>query len=191
MNNFDLAFNYLISFDEGQKYTNDPDDAGGPTKYGITLRIYQQFYDKNATADDVQNMSADQARAIYLSLWWNALDCPKMSTPSIAIAIFDTAVLYGIRTAALIAQKALSSIGGFDLKFDGVIGDKSVNFLNMVKGDEFLEMYRGLVLNRIDEVIEKFPRNQKYRDGWTKRADRLLTLNDNDFLIKLSQIVIV
>ena len=175
--------------DEGTKYTNDPNDKGGPTKFGITLRVYRSFYNMDATAEDIQNMTVDKAKNLYLTLYWLELNCDKILNDPIAIAIFDTAVLYGPGTSARLAQKTVNAIGLF-LKVDGDLGDESVTKLNQLKGDEFIDVFRGLVLNRITEVVSKIPTDKEYEAGWSKRADRLLTLNDNNFLIKLSNEIV-
>jgi lysozyme family protein len=184
MNNFDFAFAYTFK-NEGTVYTDNPDDAGGPTKFGITLRTYRSYYGKGEAAD-IQNLDIDTAKSLYRALYWEPLSLGKLESVFQCIALFDTSVLYGTRTAAVMAQKAINTFG-YDLKLDGLLGDKSVELLNETRGPEFIKAYSTLVLQRIDEVILAFPKNEVFREGWTRRADRLLTLNEPDILMKLSQ----
>lgn len=53
---------------EGKVYTNDPNDRGGETKYGISKRANPDV--------DVKNLTEDQAKKIYEERYWNKLD-PK------------------------------------------------------------------------------------------------------------------
>ena len=55
---------------EGSKYTNDPTDRGGPTKYGITLRTLQawrrsQGQTRKLQPHDVKILTREEAVAIY------------------------------------------------------------------------------------------------------------------------------
>ena len=36
------------------KYTNDPADRGGPTKWGITLKAWSEYHGLDLTAEDIQ-----------------------------------------------------------------------------------------------------------------------------------------
>lgn len=181
--NFDVAFTYLIG-NEGRTYTNDPNDFGGPTKFGITKRTYQDFFARMVIDSEIENMSEATAKQIYAALYWGRLRCGDIQNLGIAICIFDSAVLYGNSTSALLAQESLVQCGA-SIKFDGVLGDKSIESINVVSGAAFINAFNGLVLERIDTVIAAHPSDEKYRTGWTRRANRLLSLLDNGFLNQL------
>ena len=46
-------------------YVHDPQDRGGPTKYGITQRTLRAWRGQAVTAEDVRQVTRDEARAIY------------------------------------------------------------------------------------------------------------------------------
>lgn len=188
MNPLDVAFNYLILEDEGSKYTNDPRDPGGPTKWGITLKTYQEFYNTVATPEMIEQMPAASAKHIYAVYYWNPLRCDKISDLAIAVAIFDCGVLYGVGTTGFLVQRALAQ-RGVAIKLDGILGDKSIGLLNELLGggaqDARVSLMRSihdLLLERIDAVIVANPTEEVYRRGWTLRADRLLQLLNDEFL---------
>lgn len=172
---YDFAFEYVLDT-EKRVYTNDLDDKGGPTKFGITLNSYMAFVGCMISAEDIENLTETQARVFYFERYWAPLKCSRITRCAIAAAIFDVSVLYGVGTAALLAQAALLKCG-LTLKVDGHIGDKSLTALNLVSQEDFLEAFHGVVLERINSVIKLRAANEKYRKGWTTRADRLLTLN--------------
>lgn len=183
MTTFDSAFNFTIG-NESRRYVNDPADSGGPTKFGITISVYENFFGKPVLGSEIELMSEDTAKQIYMALYWHRMSCGAMTTPAIAICLFDTGVLYGVGTASLLAQHALS-ICGATIKLDGIIGDNTVSFLNSVVEDSFISTFRGLVLERIDTVITNNPKDERFRSGWAARADRLLTLLDVNVLNQL------
>lgn len=174
--NFEKAFAYLLK-DEGMAYVNDPKDSGGPTKFGITQKTYEQYMKRVSTIDEIKNMSTDTAKAIYLDLYWAPLSCSRISHLGLAACLFNSGVLYGVGTASILAQNALNKCG-FTLKSGTVFGDKSVEAINTVKPDDFLKAYREQLLSRIETLIAKSPKNERFRKGWTNRANRLLTLSE-------------
>ena len=175
--NFDAAFQYLLQ-DESTRYTNDPNDPGGPTKFGITLMALQSFLGRPCTALDVENLSEDLAKQIHAQKYWAPLLCDSISNAGVATCLFDTGVLYGVGSTAMIAQKAAMNCGA-QIKIDGIFGEESVNAVNALNQKDFIQSFYNLILARIEAVISAKPDEEKYRRGWEARAQRLLTLSDN------------
>lgn len=149
--NFDDCFNRLLK-DEGG-YGNDPDDAGGATKYGITIGDYRKYIKKNATPDDVKTLTTDQAKTIYKGKYWDVLGCDTLSS-GVDYTCFDYGVLSGIGRPAK------------DLKtFSTLSGDKLIDAIN----DE-----RTKFLTTISNpASEAYAHNAKYRKGWLARTERV------------------
>jgi len=80
-NSFDKAFEMVIGL-EG-KYSNDPDDPGGETKYGIAKKYHQD--------EDIKNLTLERAKEIYLNEYWVPSGCDVISFP-MDICLFDSAV---------------------------------------------------------------------------------------------------
>lgn len=171
----DAALAYLFQ-NESAEYVNDPADSGGPTKWGITQKSYIAFLGRWASPAEIETLTESDAYVFYKDRYWTPLKCDRIDDAAIAIAIFDTGVLYGVGTASILTQKALSWCGA-TLKFDGVLGDKSLAALNLVKREEFLSALHQFVLQRIESVIKLNSKNERFRRGWKNRADRLLTLS--------------
>jgi hypothetical protein len=79
--NFDRAFELVIGL-EGA-YTDDPDDPGGPTKYGIA-----QNYNPEV---DVKNLTLERAKEIYYRKYWLPAGCNEAMFP-MDICLFDSNV---------------------------------------------------------------------------------------------------
>lgn len=106
--NFDHAFELLIAR-EGN-YSNDPNDPGGETKFGISKRAYPQV--------DIKNLTLEQAKAIYKTDYWDRVLCPNLPDP-LQFQVFDTAVNSGPRQAVVLLQRALG------VSDDGMVGQKT------------------------------------------------------------------
>lgn len=190
MTNLEICFNYLILKDEGSTYSNDPDDSGGPTRWGITKKDYVAFYNLKMDETDnevIEGMPASVAKQIYSAKYWLPLSCDLIQDLGFACTIFDSGVLYGIGTIGLMAQRTLASLG-VPIKLDGKFGDKSAELLNQFLGggapsrQAFMSAFQNLIRERIGEIIAEHPKDEKYRHGWTLRADRLSQLLDPNYL---------
>lgn len=172
---FDKALDFLFK-NESDQYVDDPRDSGGPTKFGVTIWSYSAFLGRSVMPEEIQELTIDRVKPFYWGRYWAPLSCDRLLQEVVAICLFDSGVLYGVGTAGIIAQKALVRCGA-ELKFDGVIGDKSIAALNLVPPEDFLKSFRDLLLQRIDAVIRINPKNERFRKGWVNRANRLLTLS--------------
>jgi lysozyme family protein len=110
---YDESLRRVLAHEGG--YTNDRDDPGGPTNFGITIYDYRKYVNANATAGDVRAMTLDQAKAIYRSKYWDALRGDDLPA-GIDYALFDYGVNSGISRAAKVLQRILG------VADDGIIG---------------------------------------------------------------------
>ena len=97
--------------DEGG-YVDDPYDNGGPTKWGISKRVYPNL--------DIEHLSRDQAIAIYYRDYWLNWGFGRLA-PAISAKVFDLAIVMGEREATKCLQRACRACGR-PLLEDGIIG---------------------------------------------------------------------
>lgn len=168
---------YLLA-DEGNRFTNDPDDSGGATKWGVTLAMWAQFTGHPVAPADIEALTLFQIKPFYEIEFWQPLGCDRLTDAGISIAVFDAGVLFGVSAVSYIAQQACNLSGG-KLNVDGVIGSASVACLNQMSRLLFLASFHMLLMQRIENIIDKNPKDEKFREGWVNRADRLLTLDTN------------
>jgi len=116
-NTYDEAIRRLLQHEGG--YTNHPSDPGGPTNFGITLADYRKYIKASGTAADVRAMTLPQAKAIYKSKYWNAMNCDALPA-GVDYAVFD----YGVNSGIGRAPKVLQRIVKVDA--DGQIGPVTI-----------------------------------------------------------------
>ncbi len=174
MTNFERAFKFVIG-EETEKFVNDPDDSGGPTKFGVTKRAYEFWIGHKVDISEIKNMTKETAERFYLETYWGPLHCDKILNYAKATAIFSSAVLYGLGTTAFLVQKTCNRMGAM-LKIDGQLGDKSIKVLNDFGDAGFINSFHETIVSRIDWIVGSRPKDLKYRQGWINRANRLLTL---------------
>jgi type VI secretion system secreted protein VgrG len=171
---FERAVMYVLQNEGG--FVNDPLDSGGATNMGVTQDTVSRWQNAPATIEDVKTLSLAEIKDIYFFEYYKPLGCEQLSKSSVTTCILDTGVLYGLVIAARLAQQAVNSCGGTLIDVDGHIGPQSVAALNNVNEHAFVCAYHAHVLARIEEIIARYPKNERFRNGWTNRAIRLLTL---------------
>lgn len=159
-------------------YVNDPMDPGRATNYGITQGTLATWLGHPVSADDVRRLTREQAAGIYNLRYWAPLGCNQLTQFTVACALFDTGVLFGIGTSAVAAQRALKERFP-EIAVDGHIGPRTIAALNAVDPKDFLPAFHRQLLARIDVVIGARPESEKFRHGWVRRVDKLLTLSAN------------
>ena len=85
LNNFKKSLAFVLKWEGG--YSNDPDDPGGETKWGISKRSHPTL--------DIRNLTPEQASQIYSDEYWGPAGCDSIPFP-LCTAVFDTAVNLGV-----------------------------------------------------------------------------------------------
>lgn len=174
-------------------YSDDPDDLGGETIYGIS-RVKNPSWkgwillDKLKTNQDVKSkkfrelVEADaefqsKFRDFYYYNYFstNALDISKISHKEIAIELFDTAVNMGVGIAPIFLQTALNLLNRNqkdydDLLVDGLCGPVTLNAFKIARKDNVLKCLNGEQYIRYKDIVINNPRMEKYFNGWLVRV---------------------
>ena len=75
----------------GDKITNDPNDSGGLTKYGISQKAFPNV--------DIRNLTEEKAIAIYKKLYCDPCKIDLIKDELLALHVFDFAVTSGVNRA--------------------------------------------------------------------------------------------
>jgi lysozyme family protein len=157
-------------------YTNDPDDAGKETRWGITVASARAYGYTGAMKDLPENV----ARAIYRKRY---VDEPRFADvfaiePTIGAELIDTGVNMGTPVAATFLQRWLNGFNDTgsrygDLHVDGRIGAVTLDalraFLRWRGPQGITALMRGLngvQATRYLELAESKPSQRKYLFGW-------------------------
>ena len=164
MNRFEKIFDYLLMVEGG--YSNDKYDAGGETKYGITEEDARKYGYKGRMRD----LQLGIAKDIYNKNYYHKNGLDTLKSDKIALSVCDFVVNAGVWGAKK-AQAALNELG-FDLRVDGILGTKSLDALNEVDENKFLEKYHDLQRRYYRVLAANKPSQKKFLTGWLNRVDR-------------------
>jgi len=149
---FEAAFRHLLELEGG--YSDDPDDRGGQTKYGISKRAHPDV--------DIPNLTLGQAKAIYWQSYWCANHCDKLSEP-LALALFDGVVNHRAKVARKLLQLALS------VNPDGILGPVTLSTAASADCKRVIARYFAGRANLYREIIAANSSQAKFAYGWFKR----------------------
>jgi len=163
MDRFERIFDYLLRVEGG--YTDDKHDKGGKTKYGIIEEEAREFGYKG----DMQDLTIDFAKNIYLKKYYLGNKLDKVANDKVALSICDWAVNSG-KNGIKNAQIAINQLTNANLDVDGIIGSKTLEALNAVDSEKFLEVYHSLQRIYYRAKVEADKTQERFLTGWLNRV---------------------
>jgi len=165
MERFERIFDYLLKVEGG--YSDDKNDKGGKTKFGIIEEEARDFGYKG----DMQDLTIDFAKNIYLKKYYLGNKLDKVINDKVALSICDWAVNSG-RNGIKNAQIAINQLTNENLDVDGIIGNKTLEALNLVDPEKFLEVYHNLQRLYYKGKVEADKTQEDFLAGWLNRVQR-------------------
>lgn len=165
----DDIVNVVLKYEGG--YSNNPDDHGGPTNFGITAADYGRWLNKDgpATADEVQAMTVDVARDIYKKWYIADPGFDKVADDKLRLVLVDSGVLFGPARATIWLQQELG------VTADGKFGPDTGNALAAFPTPEALpRRVLGRRFNSVAQIVSSDHSQIVFLAGWTNRAVGLL-----------------
>jgi lysozyme family protein len=166
----------IIISEGGDKITDDPNDAGGLTKYGICQRSYPHL--------DIRNLTEEKAIEIYTTYFCNPCRVDLFKNELLALHVFDFAVNSGVVHSVQTLQKAIG------VKSDGHLGSITINAANFDNRspDKFIQARKNYYIAISERSLQKFEAKigrkstekekltktqYKYLEGWLNRVNNL------------------
>jgi len=156
-------------------YVEHPDDPGGETNYGITVKVAR----KNGYKGPMMRIPYTIVLVIYRKRYWDRLRGDMNPDQQIAEELFDTAVNMGVKKASRFLQRTLNALNVKgtkypDLKVDGQVGPKTMAILEQALGVAL--WYRLVILRALDslqavryiELAEHDEKFESFMPGWLR-----------------------
>ncbi len=145
--------------------SDDPRDAGGFTKYGISIRFAGSIGldldgDGRTTNADIIALTVADARAIYLEHFWDRLHCSEYAF-GLALAVFDCGINQGTGVAPKLLQRAAG------VTADGIIGPVTLRAIR--RRNDQAELLRDFMARRCKRYAAH-PQVDYFGRGWFRRV---------------------
>jgi hypothetical protein len=159
---FDACMPFIFKAEGG--YSDNANDPGGPTNFGITLATLKAYDgDQNLTADAVKALTPEMAKEIYRTAYWNRMQCGSLP-PGLDLEVFD----FGVNAGPSEAVKTLQKIVG--VTQDGSIGPITLAALGQLKPKDVIGRYSDARL-----AFYKAVNNPEFEQGWANRVSQIQT----------------
>lgn len=157
----------------GTGLTNNPNDPGGITQFGISQKYHPKV--------NVKALTLEKAKAIYKKDYWKPMNGDKFTDYGLALVMFDSMVNPGPGKAVKWMQEAINCLSLVlykeVIKVDGKFGPKSVEMMNRLVednyGDALKVMFIGIkAVYHMREVLVD-PSDKPFFAGWMRRLARV------------------
>ena len=181
MGMFTKAHKFTAKWEGG--LVDHPADTGGITNHGVSLRwLRDQGVDAgdidgdgDIDADDIRELTAAQAAALFRERFWDPLRCDDYAQP-VALALYDAAVNCGPAQAVRFAQRAVNAMGG-QLDVDGKLGALTRAELIVMGGDDDGYALASAICDQREafyrRLAESKPPLGVFLGGWLNRVKSL------------------
>ena len=151
--NFEKVLDFVFKSEGG--FSNNPNDFGGRTNYGITQNTYTNWLKKhNIAKRDVKDISKDEAKQIYYEEFWQKSGASNQKDLRDAYVLFDMSVNSGPKQAKKLFKES---------------NENAYKFLDNRK-------------NFYENIISQNPSQKEFRQGWLNRLKNVE--NNMNVLIK-------
>lgn len=175
MSNFNKAFDFIVKHEGG--FSDDPDDRGGATDYGISLRFLKSLgdsdndgyldgdinFDGMVDARDIHALTREKAADKYHAEFWTKYGYSQLQDSDVAAKVIDLSVNMGPYFAHVVLQSAISVHN--TVKVDGIIGPKTIQAANALRKEWLLVELCHYAAQRYLSLG-----NPKFLKGWLNRA---------------------
>jgi lysozyme family protein len=147
--------------------SNHPDDRGGLTRFGLTLREYLRLRPGNGEAQ-FRALTRDEVIDILTEEWALKPGYWRIADQWLMWAVID----FAIHSGPVVATKALQRALG--IPADGVFGRQTELAVSSTDPER---LFRRLMANRVRhfaQIIRRNPSQLSFAGGWFERAALIL-----------------
>lgn len=164
MADFKIAIaNVFSPENEGSDYTDDPNDAGGETKFGVSKAAFPDV--------DIANVTYNSAAKIWLDNFWTPNRLEEVGNQELANKLLNMIGNSNPRVAVGQFQTAINNCGG-SIDVDGLIGTVTIDTANSCNPKWLLSVFKNIRIEYYVELVDKNPNRVSYLKGWIARALR-------------------
>ena len=163
MARFDKYAPKLLQLEGG--YCWHPEDAGGPTCKGVTLKVYQQYYGEGKTKEELRDIPYGEWCHIMKDGYWDKVKGDDIDNQSLAEIISDWAVNSG----AIGIRKVQEIVG---CKPDGIVGPITLSMINTADPESLHDRIWKARQQFYINIVKRNPSQKVFMNGWMNRLNQ-------------------
>ena len=156
---------FILRWEGG--FVDDPLDRGGATNKGITIGTFRNFYGKDATVEQLKNITDEQWLHIFKSGYWDKWKADDIENQSIANIVVDWAWGSGAATSIKQVQKILG------VAVDGIVGNDTLTAINIAGQRSLFVKIHNRRIEFVENIVKRDPSQARFLKGWKNRINSL------------------
>lgn len=156
---------FILCWEGG--FVDDPLDRGGATNKGITIGTFRNFYGKDATVEQLKNITDEQWLHIFKSGYWDKWKADDIENQSIANIVVDWAWGSGAATSIKQVQKILG------VAVDGIAGNDTLTAINTADQRSLFVKIHSRRIEFVENIVKRDPSQARFLKGWKNRINSL------------------
>ncbi len=156
---------FILRWEGG--FVDDPLDRGGATNKGITIGTFRNFYGKDATVEQLKNITDEQWLHIFKSGYWDKWKADDINNQSIADIVVDWAWASGPVTSIKQVQKILG------VAVDGIVGNDTLTAINTADQRSLFVKIHSRRIEFVENIVKRDPSQTRFLKGWKNRINSL------------------
>jgi len=185
-NNFSIAHKFTAKWEGGE--SDHPDDGGGLTKYGVSLKFLGGLSGTQSNRDVLERMgirlpitrqviydlTRDQAASLFRWQFWDKLRLGLIPLRP-AVVLYDAAVNSGPAQSVKLAQRGYNRCVAYGqpLVVDGIMGPATRAAMQLADTDKCLSAMLDAREKFFQTIVDNNPSQQVFLRGWINRVDDL------------------
>ncbi|WP_394026604.1 glycoside hydrolase family 108 protein [Desulfovibrio falkowii] len=185
-NNFNIAHKFTAKWEGGE--SDHPDDGGGLTKYGVSLKFLGGLSGTQSNRDVLERMgirlpitrqviydlTRDQAASLFRWQFWDKLRLGLIPLRP-AVVLYDAAVNSGPAQSVKLAQRGYNRCVAYGqpLVVDGIMGPDTRAAMQRADTDKCLSAMLDAREAFFQTIVANNPSQQVFLRGWINRVDDL------------------
>jgi lysozyme family protein len=160
--NLSTVFETIMHAEGGERFVNHPQDPGGATKWGVSLRLARRLgldldQDGDVDADDIRLIDEATACDVFERVFWRSARADDLPA-GLDLAVTDAAFHHGEDTARRLLQRAAG------VRVDGILGPISLRACAADPAEVLRRLggVRGVHMSRLDGWVT-------FGEGWISR----------------------
>ena len=184
--NFSIAHKFTAKWEGGE--SDHPDDGGGLTKYGVSLKFLGGLSGTQSNRDVLERMgirlpitrqviydlTRDQAASLFRWQFWDKLRLGLIPLRP-AVVLYDAAVNSGPAQSVKLAQRGYNRCVAYGqpLVVDGIMGPATRAAMQLADTDKCLSAMLDAREAFFQTIVDNNPSQQVFLRGWINRVDDL------------------
>ena len=184
--NFTIAHKFTAKWEGGE--SDHPDDGGGLTKYGVSLKFLGGLSGTQSNRDVLERMgirlpitrqviydlTRDQAASLFRWQFWDKLRLSLIPLRP-AVVLYDAAVNSGPAQSVKLAQRGYNRCVAYGqpLVVDGIMGPATRAAMQLADTDKCLSAMLDAREAFFQTIVANNPSQQVFLRGWINRVDDL------------------